>query len=157
MLGLLAFPATASAYSGNVSSPTVAQHAQLNAFVIGQAGPSSIVVRVSGSGFRSNSVVFLSATENGQSMFLQPTVVSATENGQSVFLQPTVVRTNRNGSFSDVVRIQLPYRLSFQQLFGQLYRLHPTLLVLHATGRFGQSASQVLLLNQYPYQYGFSH
>lgn len=138
LLGLLVFPATASAYSGNASSPTVAQHSQLSAYVVGQAGPSSVEVRVSGSGFRSG-VVFLSATENGR----------------SVSIQSAVVRTNRNGSFSEVVRIQLPYSLSFQQSFQrsfrQLYQFHPTQIVLHATGRFGQSSSQVLLLNQYQY------
>jgi hypothetical protein len=137
LLGLLAFPGTASAYSGNVSAATVAQHSQLSAYVVGPAGRSSVEVRVSGSGFRSNSLVYLSATENGR----------------SVSIQPTAVRTNWNGSFSDVVRIQLPFQ--YQQPFRQLYQYHPTQIVLHATGRFGQSSSQVLLLNQY--QYGLIH
>lgn len=139
LLGLLAFPATASAYSGNASSPSVAQRSQLSAFVVGHAGPSSLEVRVSGSGFRSG-VVFLSATEGGR----------------TVSIQPMTVRTTRNGSFSQVVRIQLPFNVSRQQSFGQLSQLHSTQIVLHATGRFGQSATSVLFLGQayQGYQYG---
>jgi hypothetical protein len=140
LLGLLAFPATASAYSGNDGhSPVAPQRSQLSAFVVGQAGSSSVEVRVSGYGFRSGE------------MFL-----SATEGGQSVSIQPTVVRTNRNGSFSEVVRIQLPFNVSRQQSFRQLYQLHPTQIVLHATGRFGQSATSVLFLGQanQGFQYG---
>ena len=133
LLGLLAFPATASAYSGNDGHSSVAPPcSQLSAFAVGQAGSSSVEVRVSGYGFRSGEV-FLSATENGH----------------RVSIQPAVVRTNRNGSFSEVVRVQLPFNLSIQRPFNQHYQLHSTQIVLHATGSFGQSASQVLQVNQY--------
>src|SRR5712692_8134090 len=91
MLGMLAFPATASAYSGN---NVAHQHPQLSAYVVGQAGQTSSEVLVSGYGFRPG-VVFLSATVGGR----------------PVFVQPTIIRTNRNGSFSQVVRIQLTSRL----------------------------------------------
>jgi hypothetical protein len=134
MLGVLAFPATASAYSGNNVVP---QRPQLNAYVVGQAGQAS-EVRVSGYGFRSG-VVFLSATVGGH----------------PVFVQPTIIRTNRNGSFSQVVRIQLTTRLYSMQInqLGSHGRF--TTLVLHATGRFGQSATDVLFLGR-PYQ-GFQY
>jgi hypothetical protein len=134
MLGVLAFPATASAYSGSNGYP---QRPQLNAYVVGQAGQAS-EVRVSGYGFRSG-VVFLSATVGGR----------------PVFVQPTIIRTNRNGSFSQVVRIQLTTRLYSMQInqLGSHGRF--TTLVLHATGRFGQSATDVLFLGQ-PYQ-GFQY
>jgi len=131
MLGVLAFPATASAYSGSNVAP---QRPQLNAYVVGQAGQASSEVRVSGYGFRPG-VVFLSATVGGR----------------SVFVQPMTIRTNRNGTFSQVVRIQLTSRL-FPMQIGQLgSRARFTTLVLHATGRFGQSATDVLFLSQ-PYQ-----
>jgi hypothetical protein len=131
MLGVLAFPATASAYSGNNGYP---QSPQLNAYVVGQAGPASSEVRVSGYGFRPG-VVFLSATVGGR----------------PVFVQPMTIRTNRNGTFSQVVRIQLTTRLYPMQInqLGSYQRF--STLVLYATGRFGQSATDVLFLGQ-PYQ-----
>ncbi len=131
MLSLLAFPATASAYSGNNGYPDVPQRPQLSAFVVGQAGPASSEVSVTGFGFRPG-LVFLSATVGGR----------------SVFVQPTIIRTNRNGTFSQVVRIQLTSRVYPAQVgqFGQHEQF--TTLVLHATGRSGQSATDVLFLGQ---------
>ena len=156
MLSLLALPGTASAYTGGNGYPVVSQRPQLSAFVVGSAGSSSVEVRVSGFGFRPG-LVFLSATEGWQ----------------TVSIQPMIVHANREGFFSQVVRIQQPFQESFrqpfqqsfqqpfQQSFRQLYRLHPTQIVLHATGQFGQGASQVLSLNWmnwFPYQYqGFQY
>lgn len=138
MLSLLAFPATASAYSGNNSYPNVPQRGQLSAYVVGQAGSSAVEVHVSGFGFRPG-VVFLSATENGR----------------GAFVQPGVVRTNRNGSFSQVVRIQLS-TWSYQRQIGPVGQHERfSTLVLHANGQFGQSSTQVLFLSQ-PYQ-GFQY
>ena len=98
------------------------------------AGPASSEVRVSGYGFRPGVVL-----------------LSATVGGRAVFVQPTIIRINRNGTFSQVVRIQLTTRLYPMQI-GQLNSHERfSTLVLHATGRFGQSASDVLFLGQ-PYQ-----
>src|SRR5215469_692570 len=80
MLGVMAFPTTASAYTGNNEYSKVPQRTQMNAYIVGQAGPSTIEVRISGSGFRSG-VVFLSATVGGR----------------HVLVQPTIIRTNRFG------------------------------------------------------------
>ena len=135
MLGVLAFPATASAYSGNNVVP---QRPQLNAYVVGQAGQTASEVRVSGYGFRPG-VVFLSASVGGR----------------PVFVQPMTIRTNRNGSFSQLLRIQLTSRLFPMQISQLSSHARFTTLVLHATGRFGQSATDVLFLGQ-PYQ-GFQY
>ncbi len=138
MLGVLAFPATASAYSGNNGYPYIPQRPQLSAYVVGQAGPASSEVRVTGFGFRPG-LVFLSATVGGR----------------PVFVQPTIIRTNRNGTFSQVVRIQLS-TWSYQRQIGPVGQHERfSTLVLHATGRSGQSATDMLFLGQ-PYQ-GFQY
>jgi hypothetical protein len=134
MLGLMAFPATASAYTGNGDNSKVPQRTQMSAYIVGQAGPSTLEVRVSGSGFRSG-VVFLSANVGGR----------------QVSVQPTVIRTNRFGAFSQVVRVQLNY-WNYPRNFNQhnQYQRSET-LVLHATSMSGQSANDVLFLSQ-PFQ-----
>ncbi len=138
LLSLLASTGTASAYTGNVDHPVVPQRPQLSAFVVSQAGPSSIEVRVFGSGFRPGSVVFLSATAGGR----------------YVSVQPMTIRANWNGTFSRLVRIQQPFQMPSRLPFLQSYRgypTYPTQIVLHATDLFGRSASQALLLNRIPY------
>jgi len=162
MLGLLAFPATASAYTGNNDYSKVPQRTQISAYVVGQAGPSTVEVRVTGSGFRSG-VVYLSANAGGR----------------QVSVQPTVIRTNRFGSFSQVVRVQLNYwnypaRFGQVGQFGQIQIGQPNqinrpgqfgwherseTLVLRATAPYGQSATNVLSLTQpfYGFQYGMIH
>ena len=131
MLGVMTFPTTASAYTGNNEYSKVPQRTQMNAYIVGQAGPSTIEVRVSGSGFRSG-VVFLSAIVGGR----------------HVLVQPTIIRTNRFGAFSQVVRIQLNY-WNYMSHNGQHQRSET--LVLRATGAFGQTSTSVLFLNQ-PFQ-----
>jgi hypothetical protein len=134
MLGLLAFPATASANTGNTNYSKVPQRTQMSAYVVGQAGSSAVEVRVTGSGFRSGTVY-----------------LSANVGGRQVSVQPTVIRTNGNGTFSQVVRVQLNY-WNYPAHYNQhnQYQRSET-LVLHATGAFGQSSTSVLFLTQ-PFQ-----
>jgi hypothetical protein len=129
ILSLSAFTSTASAATTSTTATTTNafQYAHLSAHVLNQGRSSSIQVLVSGSGFRSGNVFLF-----------------ATINGRSVFVQPTVIRTNRNGSFTQMVRINLPPRTGGRQL------------TLHASGRFSQASTQVYLANG-PFAFGLSH
>jgi hypothetical protein len=122
LLSLLTFTGAASAKTVDANQSNVNLRPHLDATVVGQMRGPFIVVKVSGTRFRQGIVVLY-----------------ATAGRRTLNVYPAVVRTDRRGSFTQYVRIYIPYRS------------HPTQIAMHAMGRYGEASDTVTLYSR-PYR-----
>jgi len=119
LLSLLTFTGTASAKTVDASQSNINLRPHLDVTVVGQVRGPFVIVWVHGSQFRQGTVVLY-----------------ATAGMRTLYVQPMVVQADRKGSFSQIVRIYIPYRS------------HPTQITLHAMGRSGQASDTVSLFSR---------